>query len=97
LDVDKVYRVYVALKGAITIVPKHVFEKVDPLNFKNYPPIGTGPYKLVRAEPTMTVFERRDDWWGTRVFGVRPAPQYIVYANFGPEDGSWVWEGIADL
>jgi len=72
--------------GAITIVPKHVFEKVDPLTFKNYPPIGTGPYKLVRAEPTMTVFERRDDWWATEVFGIRPAPQYVVYANFGPED-----------
>jgi len=72
--------------GAITIVPKHIFEKVDPLTFKNYPPVGTGPYKLIRAEPTMTIFERRDDWWATKEFGIRPAPQYIVYANFGPED-----------
>jgi len=72
--------------GAITIVPKHVFEGKDVLTFKNYPPVGTGPYRLIKADTTSAIFERRDDWWATKVFGIRPAPKYVIYQNFGAED-----------
>ena len=73
--------------GGMQILPKHIFEKVeDPLKFKFYPPVGTGPYKLISASETMFIYERRDDWWGTKVFGIRPAPKYVVYVWYGPEE-----------
>jgi len=66
---------------------KHVWEGKDPLTFQEYPPVGTGPYKLV-TPPTETtmVWERRDDWWATEVFGVRPAPKRIIYTWPGPAE-----------
>ena len=76
----------VRIWGGLTILPKHVWEGKDPLEFKDYPPTGTGPYRLVSAAETVMIYERRDDWWVTEQFGVRPAPKYIYYQNFGPED-----------
>lgn len=76
----------VTVWGGLTMLPKHVWEGEDPLTFKYYPPIGTGPYKLVSAAETVMIYERRDDWWVTEKFGVRPAPKYVVYQNFGAED-----------
>lgn len=72
--------------GGITILPKHIWEGKDPLTFKFYPPVGTGPYKVVSVSEKVFVYERRDDWWVTEKFGVRPAPKYIIFQNFGPED-----------
>ena len=73
--------------GGMMTLPKHIFEKVeDPLKFKFYPPVGTGPYKLVSASETMFIYERRDDWWGIEVFGIRPAPKYVVFVWYGPEE-----------
>ncbi len=73
--------------GGLTILPKHIWEKVDdPVKFKNNPPIGTGPFKLVSASETTIIYERRDDWWATEVFGIRPAPKYVVFQYFGPEE-----------
>ncbi|RLF22031.1 MAG: hypothetical protein DRN15_10035 [Thermoprotei archaeon] len=78
------------LWGGMIIVPKHIFEKFktaeEMLKFKFYPPVGTGPYKLVSASETRFIYERRDDWWGWKVFGVRPAPKYIIYVWYGPEE-----------
>jgi peptide/nickel transport system substrate-binding protein len=75
----------VGIWGAIYILPKHIWEGQDPLTFKNNPPIGTGPYKLVNATETALTYERRDDWWGTKVFGHTPAPKTTVYQYFGGE------------
>jgi len=72
--------------GGLTIVPKHIWQDKDPLTFNNYPPVGTGPYKYVYATETVAILERRDDWWATEVFGIRPAPKYIVCQHYGPED-----------
>jgi peptide/nickel transport system substrate-binding protein len=72
--------------GGLTIVPKHIWEKVNPLNFTNYPPVATGPYRIVSSTETATLLERRDDWWATEVFGIRPAPKYIVCQYYGPEE-----------
>lgn len=73
--------------GGLTILPKHIWEKVDdPLKFKNYPPIGTGPYKLVSSSETTIIYERRDDWWATELWGIRPAPKYVVFQYYGPEE-----------
>jgi peptide/nickel transport system substrate-binding protein len=60
------------------IVPKHIWEDVaDPVAFKNYPPVGTGPYDLVEVSETRVLWQRRDDWWGWDVFHVRPGPKYV--------------------
>ncbi len=73
--------------GGLTIVPKHIWEGKDPLTFTNYPnPVGTGPYKLVSAAQTAAVFERRDDWWATEKYGIRPAPKYIVFETLDYEE-----------
>lgn len=86
-DPHAFYRFFVARIGeAIPIVPKHIWEGKDPLKFKNYPPVFTGPYRLVKASETEFVYERRDDWWATEVFGVKPAPKYIIAVWYGPEE-----------
>jgi len=59
----------------IRLAPKHIFEKEIPPDqwvktsfydpAKGWP-IGSGPYKLVYFDPSMVVYERKDDWWGWR-------------------------------
>lgn len=75
----------VGIWGGLTILPKHVWEGKDPLTFKNSPPVGTGPYKLVKATETAMTYERNEDWWGTKVFGVKPAPRIVNFQYIGPE------------
>ncbi|MBV9356843.1 MAG: ABC transporter substrate-binding protein [Chloroflexi bacterium] len=75
----------VGIWGGITILPKHIWEHQDPLTFKNYPPVGTGPYKLKDASQTAFTYERRDDWWGTKAWGVQPAPKEVDFQYVGPE------------
>jgi peptide/nickel transport system substrate-binding protein len=72
--------------SGITIQPEHIWAEVDdPVAFKNDPPIGTGPYTLANATENAFTYERRDDWWGTDVFGVTPAPQTVNFMHVGPE------------
>jgi peptide/nickel transport system substrate-binding protein len=75
----------VGIWGGITILPQHVWEGEDPLTFKNNPPVSTGPYRLLDASQNAITWERRDDWWGTTVFGVTPGPRYIQFINLGEE------------
>ncbi|HLE72901.1 MAG TPA: ABC transporter substrate-binding protein [Anaerolineales bacterium] len=74
----------VGIWGGITILPQHMWEGEDPLTFKNNPPISTGPYRLANASQNVMTYERRDDWWGTEVFGVQPAPKFINFMYVGP-------------
>lgn len=75
----------VRIWGGVTILPQHVWKGEDPVKFDNYPPVGTGPYRLLSSSETAFVYERRDDWWVTEQYGVKPAPRYVVYQYFGPE------------
>ena len=75
----------VGIWGGITILPKHIWEGKDPLTFKNSDPIGTGAYTLVKATETAMTYKRNDDWWGTKVFGVTPAPKIVNFQYLGPE------------
>lgn len=68
----------------ITIVPKHIWEDQDPLEFTNWPPVHTGPYEIVKADVEEEVFQRIEDWWGNAVFG-KPAPKYIIWRYLSPE------------
>lgn len=75
----------VGIWGGITILPEHVWQDVDPLTFKNSPPIGTGPYVLDNATESAMSYVRDDDWWGTDVFGVTPPARYVNFRHVGPE------------
>jgi peptide/nickel transport system substrate-binding protein len=76
----------VGIWGGITILPQHIWEgQEDPLTFKSSPPVGTGAYELVDASETAMTYERRDDWWGTEVFGVESGPETIQFLHVGPE------------
>ena len=50
--------------NAFRVVPKHIWEKVDPPTFENYPPVTIGPYKLKDPDPNgyWFLWEKRDDW-----------------------------------
>ena len=73
----------VGIWGGISILPQHVWEGLDPLTFKNSDPVGTGPYTLVTATGTAITWERNDNWWGTKVFGVKPAPKIMIFQYVG--------------
>ena len=72
-------------QGAL-IIPKHIFENIDP---KQIPKmtflgdemkylVGSGPYKLKEVvQQQKAILVRNDDWWGNKVFG-KPAPKYII-------------------
>jgi peptide/nickel transport system substrate-binding protein len=76
----------VRIWNTILVMPKHIWEHQDPLTFKNLDlakgwPIGTGPYRVVRATATETVFDRRDDWWAaTTGFHSAPAPERAIWS-----------------
>jgi len=78
----------VGIWGGVTILPKHYWQGKDPLTFKNNPAVGTGPYKLANATTTSFTYERRDDWWGIKAFGVTPAPKTINFIYVGDETSS---------
>jgi len=73
----------VGIWGGISILPQHVWEELDPLTFKNSDPIGTGPYTLATASGSAITWERNDNWWGTKVFGVKPAPKIMTFQYVG--------------
>ena len=73
----------VGIWGGITILPKHVWEGQDPLKFKSTDPIGTGAYKLVKATQNAMTYQRRDDWWGIKEFGVTPGPKIVNFEYIG--------------
>jgi peptide/nickel transport system substrate-binding protein len=74
----------VGIWGGVTILPQHIWEGQDPLTFKGSDPVGTGPYRLAKATQNAMTYERREDWWGTEVFGVTPAPKTINFEYVGP-------------
>ncbi|MGQ9631630.1 MAG: ABC transporter substrate-binding protein [bacterium] len=68
-------------------VPKHIWSKVDPTTFKNYPnPVWTGPYRLVSSTAETVTWARRDDYWAKDVMGKFPAPKYIIVTGPGPAE-----------
>jgi peptide/nickel transport system substrate-binding protein len=68
----------------IAIVPKHIWEGQDPAGFSNFDldkgwPVGTGPFRLVKANEQQLVFDRRDDWWAAKIgFHALPAVQRMI-------------------
>ena len=68
------------------VVPKHVWEGQDPKTFGFFDlakgwPVGTGPYRLVRADANSLVYDRRDAWWAVQrgVVPAMPQVQRVIY------------------
>ena len=68
------------------VLPKHVWAGKDAKTFSNVDlalglPLGTGPYKVVRADSNSIVFDRLPNWWATEagVAKAMPAPERIIY------------------
>ncbi len=76
---------FTAWENHIVMVPEHIWQGQDPLNFTNFDlargwPVGTGPYRLTASNPQQMTFDRRDDWWAARTgFKGMPAPERLVY------------------
>jgi peptide/nickel transport system substrate-binding protein len=57
---------------AIVPLPKHVWDGVDPITFRNPfnaetgAPIFSGPYTVLRFSSTEFIYQRNDDWWGAK-------------------------------
>jgi peptide/nickel transport system substrate-binding protein len=68
----------------LALLPKHIWEGQDPETFTNYDleqgwPVGTGPFRLVRATEQQHVFDRRDDWWAAKTgFAELPQVERII-------------------
>src|SRR3954453_13123080 len=76
--------------GAIWILPKHLFEKVeDPSKFDFNKPVSLGAYVLNSYDPDgkWYIWQRREDWQRTTLgrFGM-PGPRYVAYVDPGPPD-----------
>jgi peptide/nickel transport system substrate-binding protein len=84
--------------NAFYVLPKHVWEGQDPVEFKNPEAVGSGPYKLVSANPEtrVVIWERRADYWDAARM---PAPKYMVWTQAPKQDlSTFEWEqGNFDL
>ena len=75
--------------SALSIVPKHVFEKQANIPaFRNTKPVTLGPYVVKSFDPNgyWQLWQRRSDWkrsaWG---WMGEPKPEYVLYKDFGTE------------
>ena len=68
----------------IMIVPEHIWADEDPFTFKNFPPVGSGPYTLTSADETTWVYDRNDDWWGAATGALSmPEPKRLMWIITG--------------
>lgn len=76
----------------LPILPKHIWEGEDPLEFPNFDldkgwPVGTGPYIATRADSQSQIFDRNDNWWAAKVgFKELPEPLRVAYIPPGSAD-----------
>lgn len=73
------------------IVPEHVFGPLgdDVTTFENIDPVTLGPYTMHSFDPNgfWQLWERREDWERSSYgFMGEPAPKYVLYKGFGPEE-----------
>jgi peptide/nickel transport system substrate-binding protein len=70
------------LFGSLLIMPQKIWNGKDPMTFNFSDPIGTGPYKLVKAATNSTrmTWVRDDDWWGAKTgFKPLPKPKQLIW------------------
>lgn len=77
----------VRIFGSVMALPQHIWEGQDPLTFAFYPPVGTGPYVYSSGDTNRMVWDRNDDWWGTKTgFMDLPEPQRLIWLETGGEE-----------
>ncbi|MFP3091479.1 ABC transporter substrate-binding protein [Treponema sp. TIM-1] len=74
---------------ALYIVPKHVWEGIEKqvsgptgiVQYPNWEPVATGPYKPYIYDDTKVVLIRDDNYWGkiASKYGKLPAPKYVAH------------------
>ncbi len=78
----------------VLIIPKHVFESLDPEKVKTMTftgdeqkyLVGSGAYKLKEVvQQQKSILERNEDWWGAKYFG-KPAAKYIIQLYISSND-----------
>jgi peptide/nickel transport system substrate-binding protein len=72
--------------NAAWMMPKHVFEGQNPLEFNFNPPVSLGSYTLHSYDPNGGWFtwEKREDWERTSLARHgEPGPQYVTYLDPG--------------
>ncbi len=71
------------------VIPEHIWKNVNPLTYTNNPPIGLGPYKLVKFDPNgyWFLWQLRDDWQHSDVGQIegKPGPKYLLVQFYGTE------------
>ncbi len=78
----------------LAILPQHIWEGQDVETFSNFDieqghPVGTGPYKLVRASDQQLVYDLRDDWWAvTTGFAELPEVKRLIRIPGGDAAGA---------
>ncbi|WP_127794929.1 ABC transporter substrate-binding protein [Agromyces sp. LHK192] len=85
----------------LLIVPKHIWENEDAVNFANKEMIGTGPFKLKTFTPQAVTLEPNADYWGEK-----PKVAQLRYDAFNDNAGlttalttgeaQWGWTFIPD-
>ncbi|MEM4465011.1 MAG: ABC transporter substrate-binding protein [Ignisphaera sp.] len=82
------YFLTVIIYDSAPVLPRHIWEGKDILTFKNYPPLCIGPYNLKAVDPggLWFLWERYENWWGTKLYGMKPAPKYILVISYGTEE-----------
>ncbi|MEM4436720.1 MAG: ABC transporter substrate-binding protein [Thermosphaera sp.] len=80
------YRISLLLE--FLVLPKHRWESLFNdygcglmTEFRDDNPeqiVGGGPYKPIYISPTLYAYQRVDNWWGVRYWGL-PAPRYVVH------------------
>ena len=66
----------------IPILPKHIWEKKSKdeiLNGTNEGAIGSGAYLFETYDQDRMIYLRNENWWATKLLGLKPAPKRIVY------------------
>lgn len=76
------FHMHFARAWGFAVQAKHVWEGQNPLEFKNNPPVLTGPYKLREEFPDqfMIIWEKDENYWA-RDNGYEVGPQYYVVRN----------------
>ncbi len=85
------YNFICGIQAGQIIMPEHIWSKQDPMKFKEYPPVRTGPYKLDRTIPAqnMYIWKKDPNYWNKSKLD--PKPEYLVF-RFAPTLDSEVEE-----
>ncbi|ASJ15239.1 ABC transporter substrate-binding protein [Thermococcus radiotolerans] len=92
---------------SVLIIPKHIFENLDPEKVKTMTftgddkkyLVGSGAYKLKEVvEQQKSILERNEDWWGAKYFN-KPAAKYIIqlYVSSNDQAANMFLKGDLDV